>query len=1239
MKARFLAITALILSMVSCQKDQAGLDVIVDGEQETTISVSLPEATRANSALGAFENLVSSSEYTIRYIFQVFYEGTELQAARQVIYTDENSLSFPVRLVPGRHYNFVVWADVTTTAGKTLNTIHNLTIADAAAADIHYNTENLKNITLKGEWNAMDETRDAFTGHFDTAVDGDKTTYNGAKSINIDLTRPFAKLRVITTDMEQLNDLGIAPTKATVEYTTDLYSSFNAFAGAVNTDTMTKTHSDFDIKVYGDNVDDKSKVLFTDYFFANNDVVKFNLTVVDQNGAVIDDTIAFNTDINVKRNHLTTIQGNILTDGSNIKVEVENDGKFEGEIVAVSNATDLQKAINDADENTTITLGGDINLGDLFGASTFSTRAAATLPIVIADDKVVVLDLNGHNITTPWEDEAAEKHYYAFENYGSLTIQDSKGNGQIIARGIFNYGTMTLESGKINACDHNGGYGVRNYEGSFTMNGGTIVASNENGDDRVAGNYDASPLRVDEGATATINGGNITNTSNYTVAIDNYGTTTINGGNITSVHSTVSNSGTMTIKGDATTIKCEGEYTSAHPIYAHGEASVTTIENGNIIGNDKASCYYVAVENNPKVYIYGGEFTNAGQAAFTGEGTIVVTGGQFDKDPSERVVEGYKVIENETGTYNVVEGDPVAQIGEKTYTTLKAAFEAVNNGETIKILNDITIQSTAVLAEGKTVTLNLNKKVITHKNKETGYALNNKGTLTINGNGTVNARGIYNGYGEGGENITTAKLTITNGTFNAMGTNGGAAIFNYGEVEVKGGKMESNGGYGLNNQSSGILKITGGEIRGGIYNLGTLTIDGDKTSVYQHLSGKHAIYCYASTTTINGGTFDSESGNELILADGTNCSVTINGGTFNKTAKSWLMGATTGKDITFNIYGGTFNGYVNMPEQSVDTFRPYNDPIVVYGGIYNFDPTKWLADGYIAKQKADNIYVAIENKTVAKVGNTEYVFIDEAIAAWTNGTTLTLMSDVTLNDVIKLKSTEHHTLNLGTYTLTAAKSKDAIEITCNGRSSASYALTINADATNPGGITATGKSCIYYKKSDSTKDRPIILINNGVFTGSYSINSISNGNTNCPQIWINGGIFNSYMNLTKNMLKVSGGTFHGAINCTGDTSAYREINGGRFKSWQFMTADAPSKFWVGSGNGNYNVGVYVDDEGYLVVGGPVITEFGDKFEAKANNYSKWSSYLKYSSAAEHGLYYTNADMAIAKHGEDNVELK
>ena len=958
---------------------------------------------------------------------------------------------------------------------------------------------------------------------------------------------------------------------------------------------------------------------------------------------------------------------------------------------------------------------------------------------------------------------------------------------------------------------------------------------------------------------------------------------------------------------------------------------------------------------------------NAAALVNDNNGKVVLAGCDIvnEEGQNTKLVGGKAPVEVEKGE---------EEAGDLIYTAeqLAAAF-ADETVESIALGADIALENTLVFPEGRTATLDLRGWVLTIAEPETNYALNNYGTLTIKDSyvtGAVNARGIYNGYVNGGDPISTAKLTIKGGNFNAMGTNGGAAVYNYAQVKIDGGNFQSNGGYGLNNQVGGVMTVNSADVRGGIYNCGTLTVTESK--VYQHLSGKHCIYDWQGSVTINSGEFDSESGNELILADGQNASVVIKGGEFHKTAKSWLYGAATGKDITFTISGGTHYGYVNEPEMTVDTFRPYGDPINVNGGSYNFDVNKWChkdykavknaetamwevvekvyvakigEDGYESLQEAveavkdgetitfdadveqvdgiiitdKNITIDLNDKTfkvsegastnnrnfkingssvvtikngtmiaageyssgaygtlrtegtakvtldnvklynyrgnglnikalsgttvtitnteiysvygggveaaggtveltdvkveqkgmytapynsmaisvngggtatvnsgtystvcitaeeannqgtshgpwcagvlnsggtliinggtfsndnfgdnslataargllladtganiqinggtfngvkaivdvtnnlgdtskqpsvtlaggnfsadprvsglyashlisvadgcvvketedgrftigrpVAKVGSIEYGSIDEAIAAWTNNATLTLLSDVTLSDVVTLKSTEHHILNLGTYTMTAASGMNAIEITCNGRSSASYALTVNADAINPGGITAIGKACIYYKKSDSTKDRPIILINNGVFTGSYSINSTSNGNTNCPQIWINGGVFNSYMNLTKNLLQVKGGTFHAAINCTGDQNAYRLIAGGRFKSWQFMTADAPNKFAVsstmskdssGNWNGTYDIGVYVDDEGYLVVGGPVITEFGDKFAAKATNATKWSSYLKYSSAAEHGLYYTNADAAIKKHGADNVILK
>ena len=286
---------------------------------------------------------------------------------------------------------------------------------------------------------------------------------------------------------------------------------------------------------------------------------------------------------------------------------------------------------------------------------------------------------------------------------------------------------------------------------------------------------------------------------------------------------------------------------------------------------------------------------------------------------------------------------------------------------TITLNADITLNETAIVKQGTNVTLDLNGRTLSHSDEEGQYVINNLGTLIIKGNGTVNSRGIYNGYDANGNYVLTAKLTIENGTFNAKGTNGGAAVYNYGVTEINGGSFESNGSYCLNNQATGAMYIGDANVKGGVYNKGNLEIDG--AEIFQHMSGRHAVYVWESTLTINSGEFDSKSGNELILADGEGASVTLNDGTYNKTAKSWLFGAATNKNITFTINGGTYNGYVNLPENTVDTFRPYGDPIVVNGGTFNFDPTRWLAEGLEVASVNNTWIVVDEAMTFAEFNN------------------------------------------------------------------------------------------------------------------------------------------------------------------------------------------------------------------------------------------------------------------------------
>ena len=422
MKARFLVLAAMMLGLASCQTEPEGLNVNVGGEVDTVVTVTIPETetrygNESNSAKSVFDNgILDDENTTMRYILEIYYG--DVRAERQVKYSDRiETITFPVRLVAGRDYNFVVWADVVTkNAGE-----------EFSDSDNHYNTttENkwLRNVTLNDTWVAMDESRDAFTGYYNTLKEG--TKYTGNLSINITLTRPFAKLRVITTDVADLEKLGLEAKTAKVVYTTPYRSAFNAATGtayAANENDK-KTHDTFEIASYADSKDGK-QVLFTDYFFATDEIVKFDLAVYDEDGQVFgsENFLSFNTDIPVKRNYLTTIQGNILTEGGNVTVKVEDaftQPENIVEYVEVNNPTEFQNAIENAEdgEETVIVLGDNINLNDLI--STLSTRAASTA-LTIANGKTISIDLNGKTLSATSTQSGGNQELFLVK--GNLSI-------------------------------------------------------------------------------------------------------------------------------------------------------------------------------------------------------------------------------------------------------------------------------------------------------------------------------------------------------------------------------------------------------------------------------------------------------------------------------------------------------------------------------------------------------------------------------------------------------------------------------------------------------------------------------------------------------------------------------------------------------------------------------------------------------------------------------------------------
>ena len=122
--------------------------------------------------------------------------------------------------------------------------------------------------------------------------------------------------------------------------------------------------------------------------------------------------------------------------------------------------------------------------------------------------------------------------------------------------------------------------------------------------------------------------------------------------------------------------------------------------------------------------------------------------------------------------------DPEAQIGEKTYATLKAAFEEAKDGDTVTLLKDVETNNIEDTVEAriiidKAITLNLNDKTIRTPDNM-GNNNTNFTALIVDADVIINATtggintGTNGGYGINVRNGAT--LTINGGTYYGDGT-------------------------------------------------------------------------------------------------------------------------------------------------------------------------------------------------------------------------------------------------------------------------------------------------------------------------------------------------------------------------------------------------------------------------------------------------------------------------------------
>ena len=555
MRVRFLTAVALLLGMVACQQDyefftsnksEVDFQLKVDAVELATRAGQDGEADAQNasdSAYGAIDYLqgtaasdyrVDWSDVDLRYSLEVYdkadnYDGVMPVKDRQVIIVDEyEPVNFDLRLVPNRDYHFVVFADFVP-QGATNNPATNV----QSDLGLHHKIgANLGYITVVND-KINDECTDAYFATKDVKVVNSATE-------DIVLKRPYGKLRVVATDLAELN-LNVDPAWVEVTYTAQHPQHFNAVTGNVTgfedgdygfTSTYNALYKDvnkgglanhFYNAGYDSGSDAYSTVnadgvkrhthmtLFTDYILGSNTLgeqtpVQFTMTVYDKANNPIK-TTQFNTTIPIERNHLTTIVGNVLTSATEITVTIDdnfanaNDELTNNDYYQVV-VTDGYELVKAAMEQFKVILDGgvDENGNKLPITVTIkdfekyyaelNTRAAQT---TYTFPNGTEIDLNGYTLII---ENNSDQPLIVVEEGNTLNIVDNSNEdkGEVILTGegdgaaIQNNGTLNIESVELESetggsvIDNNGEANIVN----STLNDGALT-NNKDGEANIAG--------------------------------------------------------------------------------------------------------------------------------------------------------------------------------------------------------------------------------------------------------------------------------------------------------------------------------------------------------------------------------------------------------------------------------------------------------------------------------------------------------------------------------------------------------------------------------------------------------------------------------------------------------------------------------------------------------------------------------------------------------------------------------
>lgn len=557
------------------------------------------------------------------------------------------------------------------------------------------------------------------------------------------------------------------------------------------------------------------------------------------------------------------------------------------------------------------------------------------------------------------------------------------------------------------------------------------------------------------------------------------------------------------------------------------------------------------------------------------------------------------------------EGTPaLAEVSAAAGTALPAAVDGVITLENGTYVMSEDTTATIKVPNGKNATLDLNGKTLTNKTGEHTIIVENGATLTITGNGIVDnvshgKAAIYN-EGEVTLNGGTFERSAEKGTYSHYGNGGNSwyTIANYGTMEINTGVTVKNaGGYSSMIRNGGdVTADCNLTIKGGNFTGGVNTVKNDSFGVL----------------TINGGNFSNTA--QYVIMNWNKAEITA--GTFQTldTASAVLFTSAYGGDANtigkLSISGGEFKHASDTQEMIVDHYDASNSgTAAVTGGKFDADISKYISTDYV--QSADGTVEKLgETNAVAKVGDTYYKTLADAVAAADNNT-VTLLKDVTAGITIPAGKTmtldlngktltnvnDHTILNNGNLTITGTGKVDNIShakgalynkgtVVVNGGTfdrSKENGKTSNDSGSNSwytiknvGSMTIHDGATVQTAGNNTTLGKFSSLVSNGYFDANdYSTNK----GLDQPILTIDGGTFRGGLNTIKNddraKLTINGGTFSNYYQAVVQNHNIAEITGGTFTA----ASDANAETY-----GIYNCGCGAEiDLGTLTVSGGTFT--------------------------------------------------